>query len=318
LQDFDADITQSELHELTGPGGDGESGDHDLIADEVSDPRGLPSKVADPTSHTLIQLEADDFNDLTSTEVAVDANENAARFDPIADEAELSSLKPSARKSADTPAANSTESEPIPDDGLPLAVKLKATDPGTVEKYIRLEKVKAAMKNRQGDKAGAMEGVKAYKALESRLKDIQETKEAQRLEAINKTNSRPAARRTSAQAEEVKVILARQKEYKMAALQAKKCNDLTGARTFLAIAKSLDPVVESIRLGQVPDNFVLPPPPSSAVDADQKYSAGSQGSATSTLTSKEAKISKLVVNDSVSLGDLLGSSDNQVGFRPAH
>uniref|UniRef100_A0A672HMW8 DM14 domain-containing protein n=1 Tax=Salarias fasciatus TaxID=181472 RepID=A0A672HMW8_SALFA len=57
------------------------------------------------------------------------------------------------------------------------------------------------------------------------------------------------------------MLLERQKEYKMAALRAKKHGDVEQARVFLKTSKRFDAVVEALEQGQAVDLSGLPPPP---------------------------------------------------------
>ncbi|XP_024921847.1 coiled-coil and C2 domain-containing protein 1B isoform X1 [Cynoglossus semilaevis] len=60
------------------------------------------------------------------------------------------------------------------------------------------------------------------------------------------------------------MLLERQREYKMAALTAKKQGDLDQAKVFFRIGKSFDPMLEALEKGQSVDLGSLPPPPGQA------------------------------------------------------
>ncbi|XP_035390894.1 coiled-coil and C2 domain-containing protein 1A [Electrophorus electricus] len=62
-------------------------------------------------------------------------------------------------------------------------------------------------------------------------------------------------------------VLGRQREYKLAALQAKQCGDTELAKQHYLIAKKLDSVVEAVDRGEPIDAGSLPPPPGVAVVA---------------------------------------------------
>ncbi|CAN9502990.1 unnamed protein product [Ophioblennius macclurei] len=57
------------------------------------------------------------------------------------------------------------------------------------------------------------------------------------------------------------MLLERQKEYRMAALRAKKQGDVEQARTFFKTSKTFDVVIEALEKGQTVDLSGLPPPP---------------------------------------------------------
>uniref|UniRef100_A0A672HMB4 Coiled-coil and C2 domain-containing protein 1B n=1 Tax=Salarias fasciatus TaxID=181472 RepID=A0A672HMB4_SALFA len=65
------------------------------------------------------------------------------------------------------------------------------------------------------------------------------------------------------------MLLERQKEYKMAALRAKKHGDVEQARVFLKTSKRFDAVVEALEQGQAVDLSGLPPPPAQATLNDE-------------------------------------------------
>lgn len=58
------------------------------------------------------------------------------------------------------------------------------------------------------------------------------------------------------------MLLGRQKEYKLAALQAKKAGNSALALTQMKIAKAFDHVMEAVRRGEAVDLSDMPPPPS--------------------------------------------------------
>lgn len=59
----------------------------------------------------------------------------------------------------------------------------------------------------------------------------------------------------------IKILLDRQREYKLAALDAKKSNDLTKAKSFVKILKLFDAVIKAAQDGQAVDLSDMPPPP---------------------------------------------------------
>ncbi|KAJ8001514.1 hypothetical protein DPEC_G00170270 [Dallia pectoralis] len=61
-------------------------------------------------------------------------------------------------------------------------------------------------------------------------------------------------------------VLTRQREYKLAAIQAKQGGDSELARQHYHVAKKLDPLVEALDRGEPVDLSALPPPPGAAVE----------------------------------------------------
>ncbi|XP_058478534.1 coiled-coil and C2 domain-containing protein 1B isoform X3 [Solea solea] len=63
------------------------------------------------------------------------------------------------------------------------------------------------------------------------------------------------------------MLLERQKEYKMAALKAKREGDVEQAKLFFRTSKKFDPVIEALEKGQEVDLSGIPPPPGQLSDA---------------------------------------------------
>lgn len=59
----------------------------------------------------------------------------------------------------------------------------------------------------------------------------------------------------------IKLLLDRQREYKVAALDAKRSNDLVKAKNFVKIIKLFDDVIKAAQAGQEVDLSDMPPPP---------------------------------------------------------
>ncbi|KAJ8363040.1 hypothetical protein SKAU_G00118710 [Synaphobranchus kaupii] len=75
------------------------------------------------------------------------------------------------------------------------------------------------------------------------------------------TPSQPNAQHSEAKS----LVLSRQREYKLAAIQAKQGGDTDLAKRHYLIAKRLDVVVEALDRGEAVDVSTLPPPPGDAV-----------------------------------------------------
>ncbi|XP_055060161.2 coiled-coil and C2 domain-containing protein 1A [Misgurnus anguillicaudatus] len=81
----------------------------------------------------------------------------------------------------------------------------------------------------------------------------------------------------NAQHSEIKArILNRQREYKLAAIQAKQSGNTDQAKHFYLIAKKLDPMIETVDRGEIVDINTLPPPPG---DVEVPHSNPPQSSA---------------------------------------
>ncbi|XP_029971298.1 coiled-coil and C2 domain-containing protein 1B isoform X2 [Salarias fasciatus] len=94
------------------------------------------------------------------------------------------------------------------------------------------------------------------------------TEEAAGLSASGQTSANDATKT---------MLLERQKEYKMAALRAKKHGDVEQARVFLKTSKRFDAVVEALEQGQAVDLSGLPPPPAQGGSpASERESASGQ------------------------------------------
>lgn len=70
---------------------------------------------------------------------------------------------------------------------------------------------------------------------------------------------------------QVQFLLARQKEFKVAALNAKKKGELDQAKEFLRTAKGFDPLLEASYSGLPVDIASLPVPPSARSQLDNEY-----------------------------------------------
>ena len=149
------------------------------------------------------------------------------------------------------------EQEREEDEYLPLEMKLKSTDKALVEKYLRIEKVKAATRNRAGDKAGAKDAFHAYKELEKHFQNLSlQSKPQPAQPKVATSSSLPA---DSSNDELVGQLQSRQQEYKKAALMYKKQNDLVKAKEMLMVSKKIDGLLEQASLG-LPVSGIPPKP----------------------------------------------------------
>ncbi|RKO83614.1 hypothetical protein BDK51DRAFT_38922, partial [Blyttiomyces helicus] len=282
--------------------------------------------IDDAEADVDVQFDESDMNDpdLLAALNAVIGHE------PMAD-ADTAASPPSPTAPTFLPAPTAPEPEPEPetepepteeDDTVPLEFKLKSSDPVVLAKYVQLEKIRAVNRKRGGDREGALECLRASKALEGRLAEVTANPDAlppKRVVASEVPVSvAPAAAPRAAVAvkpptlEPAPVILPapipvpilepapapapvlvssstpspivtqipspatsaaidldtlkrRQLEYKVAALASKKENDLTRARQLLGISKTMQEAIDRVAVGgALPDDFVLPVPPSEA------------------------------------------------------
>ncbi|KAJ3325412.1 Coiled-coil and C2 domain-containing protein 1B [Boothiomyces sp. JEL0866] len=161
-----------------------------------------------------------------------------------------------------------------PEEELSLEYKLKSTNIPVLTQYVQLEKIKALNKKRAGDKAGALENLKAAKELEKRIQDLESIKESaltnpvpsSPIKGAVETKLPPAKVKEvvpTIPAEEEHLDLVdtveleeRSLEYKRAALAYKKLNQLEKAREMLAISKSIQSAIANSLV-----DFKLPSPP---------------------------------------------------------
>lgn len=85
------------------------------------------------------------------------------------------------------------------------------------------------------------------------------------------------------------ILKRRQHEYKQAALNHKKSNDLARAREFLFVAKSLETRIESLALGgALPSTFEVPPPPALYTSASKSNTINNAEAARNTSSTMAA------------------------------
>ncbi|KAJ3273745.1 Coiled-coil and C2 domain-containing protein 1B [Borealophlyctis nickersoniae] len=202
------------------------------------------------------------------------------------------------------------------DETLPLEFKLKASDPSLLDKYIKLERITAVNKKRAGDKAGALESLRGVKALEARYKEVMEAVDrgqmppervppvagerygekpvvapdlggsAQSLtedastDGIIGTEATAAAGGPSRKTQmTLDILKQRQTEYKQAALQAKRDNDLGRAREMLGVSKKMQEAIDVVAAGgDLPAGYTLPSSPADAPAVVSSSSTSPTGS----------------------------------------
>ncbi|KAJ3411982.1 Coiled-coil and C2 domain-containing protein 1B [Chytridiales sp. JEL 0842] len=221
---------------------------------------------------------------LPTTKPSVAPTQNASD-----DVDELSALQASMSisvPSTSNPPAASITSETDSAD-VPLEHKLKCQDTDLLLKYIQLEKVQAVSKKRAGDKVGALNSMKAMKALEERYSSLMQASspsEQQNAGSISSSHEPDSAsppiaspqtarsvavpqqpQATSPNTALVNELKQRQLEYRQASLASKRAGDIPKAKEMLLVSKSIEKALESVETGAgLPDGFTLPSPPSLA------------------------------------------------------
>ncbi|TPX39792.1 hypothetical protein SeLEV6574_g06987 [Synchytrium endobioticum] len=174
-----------------------------------------------------------------------------------------------------------------------LQVKLQSKDPQVISQYIQAEKVNAVNRKRAGDIKGALESRDAFRALEARLSQIQNTSKVplpliscnsmgSASSSVNNSPVNPVPHQTQLQQDTtlhnsptkasvdkrsgvLSILQQRQDDYKKAALTYRDAQNLVKAQEMLSVYKSLNGAIATVkRTGDLPTTFQLPPPPSSS------------------------------------------------------
>ncbi|CAG8564590.1 2963_t:CDS:10 [Ambispora leptoticha] len=173
---------------------------------------------------------------------------------------------------------------------MTIEEKLKIDDPVILAGLIKQEKLDAVLKNRAGDKKGALESVKAYKRLEARHEEILKSSVAQvnatsttdnennakadklsssqielkentiKIEAENK--SEVSSLKESQNTDLIHKLKDLQQKYKNAAIQFKNSNNIPKAKEMLTISQDILKIYENLEKGgQLPDGWTIPAEP---------------------------------------------------------
>ena len=216
-----------ELHELTGGG--------------LSDHEGLSGGGGGEHNHH------NDYDD----GLAGDGDDGLA--DPSADVATMMErmMMVSSANTANTTVVPEVQPRPPGDeeDILPLEYRLKTTDVSLLEKYIRVEKVRAVTKSRTGDKAGARESMVAFKALEAHL--------------LHVTGGGGSGGQDYSA--DIQQLEQRVQQYKQLALAYRKQNDLAKAKDALLTIKKMESDLAQLQSGKKRDGFEIPPVPPTTI-----------------------------------------------------
>ena len=147
---------------------------------------------------------------------------------------------------------------------LSLEEKLKGNS-ADLARFIDEEKTNALEKRKMGDKASALESMKAIKFLQQRLSNFSGSQE---FDSETVDNTRGASATNTSQIDTqasytLTLLKKRQYEYKQAALAAKKAGDMGRARELIIVSKTMDNSISSLALvGVIATDFQMPPPPS--------------------------------------------------------
>lgn len=148
-----------------------------------------------------------------------------------------------------------------------IEAKLQSNDVDLLAKYIQEEKFNAIMKKREGDKAGAVESVKAYKQLEAkRAQLLSQSKQVSEIEVKSENNrvdiSAQQKTEISSQNQEIIDILNKKfMQYKEAAIKFK-TSDVPRAKEFLNTATDIRKIMKSLENGaNLPEGWEIPGDP---------------------------------------------------------
>ncbi|CAG8678626.1 12706_t:CDS:2 [Funneliformis caledonium] len=168
-----------------------------------------------------------------------------------------------------------------------LEVMLQSNDVNVLAKYIQEEKLNAIMKKREGDKAGAVESMKAYKQLEAkRAQILSQSKQGSETEVGSNTSSQkvddlsknfaeqaslssPVSKNTRQSSEIspqnqkiIDTLSQRFKQYKEAAVAFKTSNNVPRAEEFLNTATIIHKTMKSLKNGdELPEGWEIPGEP---------------------------------------------------------
>ncbi|GBB92134.1 hypothetical protein RclHR1_01970016 [Rhizophagus clarus] len=150
-----------------------------------------------------------------------------------------------------------------------IEIKLQSNDVDVLAKYIQEEKFNAIMKKREGDKAGAVVSVKAYKQLEAkRAQLLSQSNQVSKIEVksenikVDNTAQQNTTIIISSQNQEIISTLDKKfKQYKEAAITFK-TSDVPRAKEFLNIATDIRKIMKSLENGaELPEGWEIPSDP---------------------------------------------------------
>lgn len=194
-----------------------------------------------------------------------------------------------------------------------MEYKLKTTDKTLLEKYIQVERLKAATRNRAGDKTGAREAFAAYKQLEKRLQTLNSTQQStllvapqpaasQSQSAVPVIASQPQqqtsqqtlqSQQPTSQAIE-QLLKTRSMQYKQAAVSFKRQQNLTKAKEMLAIVRQIDELQEQLSIGLSVKQSAVPPEPKVDSNNNSKSAVDLNiNSNVDNINDKDSKLSEL-------------------------
>ncbi|CAG8530601.1 17383_t:CDS:2 [Acaulospora colombiana] len=192
---------------------------------------------------------------------------------------------------------------------LPLDVMLLEENVEMLAKYIQQEKLKAVTKNRAGDKAGAVESMRAYKQLEAKRDQILKNESSTSSE-ISQNNiqlkpsstSKPATENaalsqetdSSKNSELILSIKQRLDQY-MAAVNMLKNTNYQRAKEYMNTAKNLQAMMQSLLSGgQLPEGWVLPREPDMTEKAQSPAPSTSKKKVTANVTPTQTPKQKVL------------------------
>ncbi|CAG8584493.1 11936_t:CDS:10 [Rhizophagus irregularis] len=145
--------------------------------------------------------------------------------------------------------------------------KLQSNDVDLLAKYIQEEKFNALMKKREGDKAGAVESVKAYKQLEAkRAQLLSQSKQVSEIEVKSENiqvdiSAQQKTEISSRNQEIIDILNKKFMQYKEAAIKFK-TSDIPRAKEFLNTATDIRKIMKSLENGaNLPEGWGIPGDP---------------------------------------------------------
>jgi hypothetical protein len=148
-----------------------------------------------------------------------------------------------------------------------IELKLQSNDVDALAKYIQEEKLNAIMKKREGDKAGALESLKAYKQLEAkRAQLLSQNKQNSEIEVKSEnikvdSNVQRKTEIPSQNQEIIDILNNKFKQYKEAAIKFK-TSDIPRAKEFLNTATDIHKIMKSLENGaELPEGWEIPGDP---------------------------------------------------------
>jgi soluble cytochrome b562 len=197
-----------------------------------------------------VQVTEDDLKDPTLLAelraLGIEGDDDVAdgAEDAVAQEETQGVIQDSVNETVDALDTNEAEKVPEDDGYLPLQEKLKCNDPAVLEKYIKLERMRALSFKRENNISAAKQAYDGSKKLQEKLDSILNLRNAPGNDHMQKRE----------------IAIQRANEYKKAALNAKIAGNITKAKEFLLSSKVIDDLLRKFDSGVSVDWSQMPPP----------------------------------------------------------